>query len=163
MAKRATGPPLKSEDRAEQPSFVLGIGPARHLSGRVRLRGTRNVKVLGATAALALMLSVAAASAGKTSGLRGKLLISPGYPLCPADAPCTRPAPQVWLFFAGRGRVVIRTRTSDGGAYRITLAPGTYTVTAPGRSRLRELDPTRVVVLRGHYRPVIFKLDIGIR
>jgi hypothetical protein len=119
------------------------------------------VKILVPTIALALVLSVAAASAAARSGLRGKVLIEPGYPVCPVDAPCTRPGAHILLVFSRRGRAVRRTRASDDGAYRIKFGAGTYTVTAPGQGSIRKLDPTRVVVRRGRYLRVIFKLDIG--
>lgn len=67
------------------------------------------------------------------------------------------------LVFTRKGRKPRRIRTSDDGSFRITLKPGAYAVAAPGEGRMRKLDPTRAVVVRGRYRPLIFKLDVGIR
>jgi hypothetical protein len=121
------------------------------------------VRILVPTTALALALSVAAASAGTPGGLRGKVLIEPGFPVCRAGEPCTRPASHVWLVFSRGGRPVKRTRTGDDGSYRVTLAAGAYGVSSPGPGLMRELEPDRVVVPRGLFRRVVFKLDIGIR
>lgn len=123
---------------------------------------TSPVKVL-ATVFLALALPAVAASGATGSGLRGVVLIDPGYPVCPVNKPCTRPAQHVWLVFSRSDRVVTRTRTGDDGSYRVRLKPGTYTVRSPSQGRLRQLQPTRVAVTAGRYRRVVFKLDIGIQ
>ena len=120
------------------------------------------MKIILATTTLALLLSVAPASGRTGSGLRGKVLIEPAFPVCRVDQPCTRPAGNTRLLFT-RARLVRSTRTAEDGTYRISLAPGTYTVTAPGASRIRKLDPGRVIVPRAGYRRVTFKLDIGIQ
>ena len=122
------------------------------------------MKLFVPTVTLALALFATAATAGRSgSGLRGEVLIEPGYPVCRVNEPCTRPAAHVVLVFSRHGRVAKRTETADDGSFRVTLRPGAYKVTAPGNSRLRELDPSRVVVPRRHYRRQIFKLDIGIQ
>jgi len=120
--------------------------------------------VTGLVAALALAVSSAAASgASGTSGLRGQVLIDPGYPICHVGVPCTRPAKHVRLTFRRRGRVVARTRTNDKGKYRISLAPHTYRVSCSTRTgETGHLRPQRVTVQRGRYRKVTFKLDLGI-
>jgi len=97
------------------------------------------------------------------SGLRGKVMIAPATPSCQVGEPCTKPAPDVLLVFSRKGRTAHRTRTHDDGTYRIKLAPGTWTVTAPGSGLSRALDPRRVVVPRARYRRVTFMLDIGIQ
>jgi hypothetical protein len=119
-----------------------------------------------AVAALALAVSASAAGAGPRSGLRGMVLIEPAFPVCHVDQPCTKPADDVLLVFSRKGRASRRTRTNEDGTYRIRLAPGRWTVTAPGRAGpglSRALDPARVLVPRGGYRRVTFTLDIGIR
>jgi hypothetical protein len=114
------------------------------------------------TTTLALLLLATAAGGQTGSGLRGKVLIEPAFPVCHVDQPCTKPAGNVLLVFTRRG-VARRTRTAEDGTYRIRLAPGRYTVVAPGSSRVRVLDPTTVVVPRARYRRVTFTLDIGIK
>ena len=121
------------------------------------------MKIILATTTLALLLFATAADGARTgSGLRGKVLIEPAFPVCRVDQPCTKPAGNTRLLFT-RSRLVRSTRTAEDGTYRIRLAPWAYTVSAPGPGRIRKLDPTRVVVPRTGYRRVIFKLDIGIQ
>jgi hypothetical protein len=121
------------------------------------------MKIFLATTSLALLLFTTAADGARSgSGLRGKVLIEPAYPVCRVGQPCTKPAGNVLLVFA-RGGLARRTSTAEDGTYRISLAPGRYSVTAPGRSRVRVLDPTSVIVRRAGYRRVTFTLDIGIR
>ena len=122
------------------------------------------MRILVTSTAVALVLGATAATAGQAgSGLRGQVLIEPAFPICRVDQPCTKPAAGVVLVFSKRGVEVKRTRTADDGTYRVALRPGTYNVAAPGPSRVRTLDPTRVSVVRGRYRRVLFKLDIGIQ
>lgn len=117
------------------------------------------------TTAITLALAATAGGATTKSGLRGVVLIDPGFPVCRNDLPCTRPAKHVWLFFSRDSRRVGRTQTADNGTYRITLAPGTYSVSTPIHTfgKGRGLTPQRVSVRRGLYRRVEFRLDIGIR
>ena len=117
-----------------------------------------------ATAALALALPALAASAISPSGLRGRVLIEPAYPVCKVNRPCGRPAPYLRLVFSRNGRVVARTKTAADGSYRIGLRPGTYAVSSP-TSKVGDasLQPRRVTVLAGRYKRVIFKLDLGLQ
>src|SRR5262249_60422789 len=107
-------------------------------------------------------VAACAAGAVSPSGLRGNVLISPAFPQCHAGEPCTKPAGNTRLVFM-RGGLSRTTRTSADGTYRIRLAPGSYTVAAPGAGRIRRLDPASVVVPRTGYKRVTFKLDIGIK
>jgi hypothetical protein len=116
-------------------------------------------------ATLLLIVPVSVASATTRSGVRGTVLIDPAYPVCRVGQPCTKPADDVLLVFSKKGRASRRTHTNEDGTYRIRLAPGKWTVTAPapGPGLSRTLDPAGVVVPRGRYRLVSFLLDIGIR
>jgi hypothetical protein len=117
------------------------------------------------TTTIALVLAGTAAGAATKSGLRGVVLIDPAYPVCRDDIPCTKPAKHVWLFFSRNGHRVARTQTNENGLYRVTLAPGTYAVTSPTHTigKGNGVTPQRVIVRRGLYRRVEFRLDIGIR
>ena len=119
------------------------------------------MKIFVATTTLAFLLFATAAAGRTGSGIRGKVLIEPAFPVCHVDQPCTKPAGNVLLVFTRRG-VAHRTRTAEDGTYRLRLAPGRYTVTAPGPGPVRVLDPTTVVVPRVGYRRMTFTLDIGI-
>jgi hypothetical protein len=119
------------------------------------------VKSIVAVLLLVLFLLLAAGSgAGSGSGLRGTVLLDPGYPVCKVGTPCTRPAAHALLRFWRRGLVVAHTRTDGSGRYRIALRPRTYTVTSGNGGVLK---PARVTVPTARYRRVTFKLDTGIR
>jgi len=116
------------------------------------------------TALLALVLPAVAVGATSPSGLRGRVMIEPGYPVCKVNQPCVRPAPYVRLFFSRSGRIVARTKTAADGSYRIGLRPGTYAVTSPA-TKVGDagLWPRRVSVPAGRYKRVIFRLDLGLQ
>jgi hypothetical protein len=120
------------------------------------------VKRLAAPLLLLLVLFVllGAGGSGSASGLRGKVLLDPGYPVCKVGTPCTRPAANALLRFWRHGRVVAHTRSDAGGSYRIALRPGTYRVTSTNGTVLK---PFRTTVATGRYRRVTFRLDTGIR
>jgi hypothetical protein len=112
----------------------------------------------------AFVAALVAVSAGTGSGLYGKVVISPARPVCVVGQPCTAPDRNDVLAFWQRGRRVGTTRTTAEGRYRVSLAPGRYTVTAKHDGAIgRGLEPTRVVVPRARYARVNFSLDIGIR
>jgi hypothetical protein len=119
-----------------------------------------DMKPLVPVLALAFIFLLGAGGTASSSGLRGTVLLSPGYPVCQEGSPCTRPAAYVLLRFWRNGRVVAHTRTDGIGRFRIALRPRTYRVT-PGNGRV--LTPTRVSVATGRFRSVTFYLDIGIR
>ena len=117
-----------------------------------------------ATAIIALALPTFAVGATSPSGLRGRVLIQPGYPVCKVNRPCVRPAPHLSLVFSRAGRTVARTRTQADGSYRIRLRPGPYAVSSPaGKVGRAGLQPRRVTVPVGRYKRVVFKLDIGLQ
>jgi hypothetical protein len=123
------------------------------------------MKTLIAVLTFGLLFCIGTGSAASgTSGLRGQVLIDPGYPICHVGVPCTRPAKHARLTFRRSGRVVAQTRTNDKGRYRISLAPRTYRVSCTTSSGDKgRLTPQRVTVRRDRYRKVIFKLDLGIQ
>ena len=118
-----------------------------------------------ATAALVLTLpALATAGSTVTSGLRGRVVIQPGYPVCKVNQPCVRPAPYVWLVFSRGGRTVARAKTRADGSYRIALRPGPYAVSSPSSKRGRPgLQPPRVTVPVGQFKRVVFTLDLGLQ
>jgi hypothetical protein len=130
------------------------MGPA--LSGQEE----EDVKSIIAVLLIALSFLVAAGGTGSASGLRGTVLLDPGYPVCTVGTPCTRPAAHALLRFWRNGRVVAHTRTDSKGKYRIALRRGGYTVTSITGAELR---PVRVSVATNRYRRVTFRLDTGIR
>ena len=107
---------------------------------------------MGLVLALALLVS----------GLHGTVTKGPTTPVCRAGRPCSAPA-QVTLLFRRAGHTY-RTRSSATGAYRITLAPGTYSVSTLERIGIaRNIKPRLVHVRRGHDDRLDFSIDTGIR
>jgi hypothetical protein len=112
----------------------------------------------------AFVAALIALSGTTGTGLYGKVVISPAQPVCTVGESCTAPDRNDVLSFWLRGRRVASARTSVEGRYRVTLAPGRYTVRAKhGVGLGRGLEPTRALVRRGRYVRVNFSLDIGIR
>ena len=96
------------------------------------------------------------------SGLFGTVVRAPAAPVCNVNAPCTAPAAHATLLFTRQG-VVSPVTTDAHGAYRISLAPGTYAVRMKGSSRIGRLVPATVVVRRGVAVRRNFSYDSGIR
>ncbi len=107
-----------------------------------------------------LLLAALAAS----GGLYGTVTRGPIMPVCAIDKPCDAPAPGVLLIFRRNGRDVARVRSGGGGAYRIRLAAGLYSVRLPSTPKIgRGLEPRSVHVPRGSAARVDFSIDTGIR
>jgi hypothetical protein len=123
--------------------------------------------VTSVTAAIALGLSGPAVSARNgtaksASGLFGIVSRGPTKPVCEVNASCTAPA-KVTLIFSRRGHEVARTHTGLSGAYRISLAAGSYAVSTTLPVFGRVPDPATVRVAKSRFREVDFMLDTGIR
>ena len=118
---------------------------------------------VGTAAALAVAAAFASStSAGSpVSGLVGKVVRGSTQPVCTAYRPCT-PTASVALAFFRNGAEVGRVRSGQGGRYRITLAPGVYTVRPTFRHPLWKLGPRTVRVPAGNYAIVNFHLETGI-
>ena len=112
-----------------------------------------------------LTLLVAALIGASGSGLHGKVVIDPGRPVCVVGEPCSVPDANDRLAFWRRGHRVATVTTRSDGSYRVTLVPGKYSVTTPGRTGPigRGLEPSTAVVPRGRYARLNFTLDVGIR
>jgi len=119
----------------------------------------RMARVAALVAGLGLL---AASGAGATaqSGLHGVVTRGPITPVCIAGQPCSAPVPGATLVFQSNGHAAVRARTNSRGAYRIVLAPGTYSValTTP-----RRMGPTKAHVVSGRFSRVDFSIDTGIR
>ena len=115
---------------------------------------------------LALALAVAGATsaqAGAPSGIRGTVTRSPITPICIQGVPCSAPAKNARLVFS-RFKRSVTTRTDDAGHFRISLFPGSWSVTTGGAPRIGTgITPRRVRVFAGRFRIVNFDIDTGIR
>jgi hypothetical protein len=90
--------------------------------------------------------------------LHGTVTVGPLTPVCRVGTPCDGPAKNATLTFSRSGRSVV-VKTNSAGVYRVTLAPGTYSVRADVGMSLR---PVIVVVRAGSHR-ADFAVDTGIR
>ena len=121
----------------------------------------RTIVLLGVSA---VVICGGAAAARSGTGLYGRVLISPAYPVCMQGKPCTKPAGDLLLRFSRNGRQVESVRTKQDGTYLVVLTPGVYTVSAPAaHSRSRGLEPRRASVPAARYQRINFTLDVGIR
>jgi hypothetical protein len=117
--------------------------------------------------ALAAGLVPALAAAGPAheralrSGLFGQATKGPLTPVCREGVPCDGPAGHAKLVFLRGDRTVARTRTDAGGAYRIALRPGRYSIKS--RIGFGSVKPSMVTVPHGRFARVDLSLDTGIR
>jgi len=117
-------------------------------------------------AAAMLTAPACAGSAGSgsgSSGIRGLVLRGPTQPVCTVGVPCEEPAAGAVLAITRAGRIVARERTDAAGRFRVSLAPGRYTVITTG-ARIGQMAPsTTALVPRGRYVRVTLRIDTGIR
>jgi hypothetical protein len=116
-----------------------------------------------AIAIAVLALGAGSADAVTTNGLRGIVTRSPTMPVCEMGVPCSAPAKNTPLSFL-RGGMIVKTRTDGTGHYRVSLAPGWWTVRTTFAPRIGTgIKPRTVRVLAGRFRVVDFDIDTGIR
>jgi hypothetical protein len=94
----------------------------------------------------------------KLALLYGMATIGPVTPVCQVGVPCDKPAAGVTLVFARPGHI-FTARTSVGGAYRVTLPPGIYSVRANVGMSLRP----QAIYVRAPRTHLDFAIDTGIR
>jgi hypothetical protein len=99
-----------------------------------------------------------------TSGLFGHVSRGPTRPVCIVGKPCSAPVVGARLEFMRSGRLTASTTTRAGGAYRIELPPGRYTVRIieSGKPDLR-FSPLGVTVVAHRRIQANFGIDTGIR
>ena len=120
--------------------------------------------------AVALLVSACAdegvvGSSGQGAGIQGKVLLGPMCPVQRAESPCPdRPIEADITVTGSDGKTVASGRSGADGTYRISLSPGTYTVTAkrPG-SGFGVGKPVSVDVPAGTFVHLSLLVDSGIR
>jgi hypothetical protein len=100
-----------------------------------------------------------------SSGLEGKVTISPGTNTCKAGSSCLKPAKGFTLEFSQYGHQVARTKTGADGSYRINLAPkGRYVIGVKGGPGVAPtVKPPTATVEQGQFKHLDIQLDVGIR
>jgi hypothetical protein len=114
---------------------------------------------------VALLAGAACGSAGGTSvrgGLYGTVTKGPLQPVCRQGVPCDGPAAGLTLVFRRNGAVAARATTGKDGTYRVSLAPGRYSVGAVPPA-LQPPEPQAASVPRRGFRRVDLFVDTGIR
>src|SRR2546423_10626544 len=79
------------------------------------------MRILVLLCAGAVAVSGGSAAAQTDTGLYGKVVIYPAFPVCEQGSPCTRPAGNVLLRFWRNGRRVAAVRTHANGTFRLAL------------------------------------------
>ncbi|MGI8613528.1 MAG: carboxypeptidase-like regulatory domain-containing protein [Nocardioidaceae bacterium] len=129
----------------------------------------RNVLVAGMLLAVVAACGTAASggsggSARPTAQLTGHVLVSPTCPVERPGSACS-PAPVAdALVQLMRGdAVVAQTRTSPGGAFRLTVDPGAFTVRVSNPGRYPSQATRQVTLTSGATATLRLVLDSGIR
>jgi hypothetical protein len=125
---------------------------------------------------LALPLLLAAATLGSgcgqgpgipalDSGIEGVATAGPTCPVAVAGHYCPpKPISAVVAVHDGSGREVTRFTTGGDGRFRVSLAPGRYTLVQPPSPPMpRLLEPVPVTVTAGRYTSIQLDFDTGIR
>ena len=120
--------------------------------------------------ALLLVLVLAAgcgdgAAGDGTSGIEGRVTIGPQCPVEQAGSPCPDAPYAAIVTVTADGETVQEGRSDADGAFRMTLAPGRYTVVARpiGGDGIAIGTPADVRVEAGSYTRIDLSVDSGIR
>ena len=138
---------------------------ARTTHNRVTERYRGSMSRIGVTylSLAVLVLVPVTGTASTTSGLRGKVTVSPSRPVCIEGQPCSKPAPGVLIAFKRDGKIAARVTTRADATYRVLLTPGTYAVVAPLYRRGSGVTPKTVRVPKGRIAHVDLEIDTGIQ
>jgi hypothetical protein len=105
-------------------------------------------------------------SGGSVTGVRGTVTLGPTCPVESQQSPCADvPLATVVSFFDGSGALVASVRSGGDGTFRVTIAPGTYSVKASPQIGLAPAgtQPSSVSVPKHGYVAVTLRVDSGIR
>jgi hypothetical protein len=111
-----------------------------------------------------MLLATIAAVAALASGVSGRAVIDPAFPVCTVGTPCSAPdRHEVIVFWRGTRQAATATTGVDG-SFRVPLPPGLYTITLPRRNGARvTMTPAQLRVPRGRFVRVVLRVDVGIR
>ena len=102
---------------------------------------------------------------GSGTGIEGVITFGPtqGGPIRP-DVPGSKPLTNAMFVVENEKRAVASFTTDDQGRFRISLAPGHYTVSMNGKKhRIGYYGPFDVDVVAGRMTKVQWECDTGIR
>ena len=98
--------------------------------------------------------------------IRGRVLLGPTCPVEQVSSPCPpRPVPHVPVRIVGaNGDVLAHATSDDAGRFELTVAAGSYLLTASiDHDPARSVKPTRVRVVAGTVVRANVLVDSGIR
>jgi hypothetical protein len=124
--------------------------------------------VLPAVITLAACGGNSPAGPGRTTGstgLQGKVTVSPATNTCKAGASCAKPAIGYTLEFSQYGHVVVTAKTGKDGSYRVGLpSKGRYVISVRGHQGVAPtVKPPTATVQTGQVKQLDIQLDVGIR
>lgn len=125
----------------------------------------------GLLSALVLCLLLAACGSNASlatgaAGVEGIVTIGPTCPVERINSPCPpRPIAATVIATDASGKEIGRTRSGSDGLFKLSLKPGTYTLTGqrPANQALPRPIPQRVTVNSTGYTAVTLQFDSGIR
>jgi hypothetical protein len=113
---------------------------------------------------VATLASCGGSSAGPAGAVVGRVLSAPTCPVEMVGSPCPpRPVVGARVVATAGSHEVARTRTGAGGAFRLSLRPGTYLVTATNVGGYGSTAASSVDVRRRTTTTVTLTVDSGIR
>ncbi|MFA5942492.1 MAG: hypothetical protein WC798_02355 [Candidatus Paceibacterota bacterium] len=146
-AERAPGSPMTA-----RPS----VGVSKYL----KLEGSRLVEISGGDSGGGSILPY-------NSGVRGTVSLGPTCPVerIPPDPACAdKPyATAIAVYRTGLKTPFVLGNSDASGAFKISLPPGAYTLSATGGATLPRCNPVEFVVAPGAYTVASISCDTGIR
>lgn len=117
---------------------------------------------------LAISLTACGASPAvtPTSGIQGTVEVGPTCPVERLNSPCPpRPIAATVVVRSSAGSEVTRFQSDANGQFKVSLAPGTYTLVGlpVGSGFLPRPIPSTATVVAGSYTTVNVEYDSGIR
>lgn len=101
---------------------------------------------------------------GADSGIEGQVLIGPMCPVMREDQPCPdQPYQAVITVLGESGREVTRVESDALGNFRVSLAPGAYTLRPEPGEGIARAGEQAVAVNEGQLTQVVVTYDSGIR
>ena len=127
--------------------------------------------VLAVSAAVLIPMASCSSGSGTTaesqhSGVTGVSLVDGGCPTIPVDEACPDvPLPAHLVVTGADSAVVADVDTGADGSFRISLSPGTYTMTAENTSGapLPYSEPIAFEVQEREFTTIVVRFDSGIR
>ncbi len=125
---------------------------------------TAETPTRGATAVSSSPTPVPPASPAANGTLQGYVHIGPTCPVVIEGEDCDdRPYEADLDIFGASGSVVTTVRSGGDGFFRVSLAPGAYTLSPRSDGRLPYAQPQAFVITRGDVTLVDVAYDSGIR